>query len=212
MAPGVFSPTNYSVNSADEPINPLSTLSSFTGDLNGVWKLFIRDDEAPDMGSLASFQLEFAQPDTNGYSISWLANPSGNQSSLSNSTAFNPIVTPASSTIYMATVTDSKGCSNSTSLQITVLPCNSNLSLKLFIEGYYADVQNMLPVKMNQGVGNSSTDVDDITVEVRQNAGALYTLVASSSAALKTNGSALVTFPTSINGSYYIEVEISKCD
>ena len=206
VAPGVFSPTNYSVNSADEPINPLSTLSSFTGDLNGVWKLFIRDDEAPDMGSLASFQLEFAQPDTNGFSISWLANPSGNQSSLSNSTAFNPIVTPASSTTYMATVTDSKGCSNSTSLQITVLPCNSNLSLKLFIEGYYAGVQNMLPVKMNQGLGNSSTDVDDITVELRQ-ATAPYTLVASSSAALKTNGSALVTFPTSINGSYYIVVK-----
>ena len=107
---------------------------------------------------------------------------------------------------YSAVITNSYGCSDSASVLITVIPCNTNLSVKLFIEGYYAGVQNMLPVKMNQGIGNSSTDVDDITVELRQPT-APFALVATTSAELKTNGSALATFPAALNGNYYIVVK-----
>lgn len=203
VTPGVYAPTNHEVNQSNEPVNPLTSLSGFTGNMNGVWKLFIRDDEAPDMGSLASFQLEFAQPDTSGYTISWLANPIGNQNSIINSTTFNPIVNPANTTNYTAAITNSFGCTDTASLQITVVPCNTNLTLKLFLEGYYSGAQTMQAVKLNQGVGSSTTDVDQVSVELRD-AFSPHALVASTTADLKTNGSALAIFGGVYSGSYYV--------
>jgi hypothetical protein len=62
----------------------------------------------------------------------------------------------------------------------------------------------MAPVKANQGVGTSTTVVDDITVELRNGSNAL---VASTTAVLQTNGDATATFTSGPTGSYYIVVK-----
>jgi chitodextrinase len=89
---------------------------------------------------------------------------------------------------------------------ITFLPASTTLNLKLYIEGYYDTVTNeMQPVKANQGIGSSITDVDDITVELRNTT--TFALVATTNAILKTNGTATCTFNASYTGSYYIAIK-----
>lgn len=89
---------------------------------------------------------------------------------------------------------------------IQFVPASTNLNLKLFIEGYYdSTTNNMRPVKANQGVGTSSTIVDDITVELRNST--TYALVASTTAVLQTDGTAACTFDASYIGSYYLAVK-----
>jgi hypothetical protein len=78
------------------------------------------------------------------------------------------------------------------------------VNLKLFIEGYYAGGNTMTPVKANQGVGVSTTLVDDVTVELRD-ANSPHDLVATASAELQTNGDVSATLPA-LAGSYYIAV------
>lgn len=82
----------------------------------------------------------------------------------------------------------------------------TEVNLKLFLEGYY-DINShaMVPVKFNQGIGNSTTYVDDITVEL-QNA-TNGNLVASTSAQLQTNGLAKATFPSTVTGTFYIVIK-----
>ncbi len=204
---GSYQPTNYEINGSNEPTNPSTQLSFFNGNMNGLWELYVRDDTQTDFGSISSFQLEFGNSDTTNSSVAWVANPTSNQNSISNPNSFSTTVTPMTSTIYTATVSDAIGCSATTSVSITVNQCNTNLSLKLFIEGYYSGAQSMLPVLMNEGIGSDNTNVDSITVELR-NAVSPYSVLVSSQAMLKTDGAALATFPTSVpNGNYYIVIK-----
>lgn len=80
--------------------------------------------------------------------------------------------------------------------------CTKNL--KLFIEGYYIGGGAMAPVKANQGVGTSTTDVDDVTVELRD--ATTYALVATTSAVLKTDGSVAAKLVAPA-GNYFIAVK-----
>jgi alpha-tubulin suppressor-like RCC1 family protein len=82
----------------------------------------------------------------------------------------------------------------------------TEVSLKLFLEGYY-DVNShiMVPVKANQGVGSSTTYVDDITVELRNASDG--SLKASTNTQLQTDGTAVAKFTTAPSGSYYIVVK-----
>ena len=89
---------------------------------------------------------------------------------------------------------------------ITFVPATTTLNLKLYLEGYYdTSTSEMQPVKANQGIGSSMTDVDDITVELRN--ATTYALVATTNAILKTNGSATCTFNSNYSGSYFIAVK-----
>ena len=84
-------------------------------------------------------------------------------------------------------------------------PCETVVTVKMFIEGYYdADAHAMRPVMMNQGVGSSATDVDTVSIELRD--ATTYELVASATAMLQTNGDAVATFTTAPSGSFYITV------
>jgi hypothetical protein len=84
--------------------------------------------------------------------------------------------------------------------------CSSIVNLKLNIQGYYdADAHAMRPVMANQGVGTSTTDVDDVTVELRD--ASTNALVASATARLHTDGTATATFGTAPSGSFYIAVK-----
>jgi len=84
-------------------------------------------------------------------------------------------------------------------------PSSSTLNITMFIQGYYVGTSAMTPVKANQGIGTSSTDVDDILVELRNPT--TLELVASAQGVLQTNGTAACTFSTSQSGSYYIVVK-----
>ena len=89
---------------------------------------------------------------------------------------------------------------------VNIVPANTIISTKFFIEGYYnTGTHAMLHVRANQGVGVSTTDVDDVTLELR-NVSTLA-LVASTTAILQTNGLAVATFNSAISGSYYLVIK-----
>jgi hypothetical protein len=83
--------------------------------------------------------------------------------------------------------------------------CISVVNLKVFIEGYYVGGSGMRPVQSNQGIGNSATDTDLITVQLRNST--THTLEASIITTLQTDGNAVCTFPSGPNGSYYLTVK-----
>lgn len=88
-------------------------------------------------------------------------------------------------------------------LSLTITSCSTIVNVKAFIEGYYDTSTNaMRPVKANQGIGTSTTLVDDITVELRQ--ATTLALVATTTAALQTNGTAVASFSSAPTGSFYI--------
>lgn len=80
------------------------------------------------------------------------------------------------------------------------------VSAKFNIEGYYDNsIHLMRPVKANQGIGFSSTDVDTVTLELRD--AVTKSLFATTTATLQTNGIATGTFNSAINGSYYLAIK-----
>ena len=81
-----------------------------------------------------------------------------------------------------------------------------SLNLKLFIEGYYDGASTMKPVKFNQDFVSPLTDVENITVELR-NSTAPYAIAGTATTMLKTNGTATCRFPTTPSGSYFIAVK-----
>ena len=87
---------------------------------------------------------------------------------------------------------------------------SSNVSLKLFIEGYYdTSVHAMRPVKSNQGVGVSPTDVENIIVELHDPS--TFALIASTMGTLQKDGTLTVSYSASPVGSFFIVVRGSNC-
>jgi hypothetical protein len=97
-------------------------------------------------------------------------------------------------------------CDDTNPLRNLTNPCESVVTVKMIIEGYYdTDTQAMRPVMLNQGVGISATDVDTVTIELRD--ATTYELVTSTTAMLQTNGNAVASFTTAPSGSFYIVVK-----
>lgn len=115
----MYKPTNYLVNGTNEPLNPSLQLSSFTGNLNGIWSLFVRDDGNLDTGSIASVQLEFESTLAN---CVWTANPSTALSGINNTQSLVTSAEVNQQTQYTATVTDAIGCSKTAAVTIEVKP------------------------------------------------------------------------------------------
>ena len=93
---------------------------------------------------------------------------------------------------------------------VTGPPCESIVNLTLFIEGYYrADDDAMTTVQNNQDAPDyllpPNTNVEQITVELRDPVTTL--VVDTATPMLQTDGTALCSFPTAPNGSYYIAVK-----
>ncbi len=84
--------------------------------------------------------------------------------------------------------------------------CNTSLTTKLFLQGYYTGSSLMTSTLANQGIGMSMSDVDSITVELHE-ANAPYLLVTSSKTILQTNGNANVIFDTAYSGNYYMAIK-----
>ncbi|WP_162128403.1 reprolysin-like metallopeptidase [Flavobacterium phycosphaerae] len=90
-------------------------------------------------------------------------------------------------------------------LNLTITSCASVVTVKFNIEGFYdLATHAMRPVKANQGIGSSATDVDTITLELKS---AGNVLVGSTTAVLQTNGTAVCNFTSVPNGSYYLVVK-----
>ena len=88
---------------------------------------------------------------------------------------------------------------------VNIISPNTIVNAKLVIEGFYDTAMHaMKPVKANQGIGSSSTTVDDIMVELRDSN--TFAIVASTTAQLQTNGTAVCTFNSALTGSYYLVV------
>ena len=129
---------------------------------------------------------------------------SGPTGSLGNTTCIN--VFPTVNTTYTLVSTNELSANTTSTFTVTLAPCGSSIvNLKLFIEGYF-EGPNMRSVKNNQDGVSPLTDVENITVELRS-ATSPYNLVASTTAVLKTSGTAVCTFPTSPSGSFYIAVK-----
>lgn len=139
-------------------------------------------------------------------SLQW-SGPSGN---IGTTTCI--YVSPTIATTYNLTATNEYGVSATATKTVTLGPCiNSIVNLKLFIQGYYRtsgeDANKMVRVKDNQLLLEqpTSTDVEIITIELH-NATAPWATVASTTAMLKTDGTAVCLFPV-LNGSYYIGIK-----
>jgi subtilisin-like proprotein convertase family protein len=121
---GTYKPTNNSTTRnwpAPGPgvvvqgTNPL--LSSFTGDPNGTWKLYVFDAATPDAGNInGGYSITFASTGIiPGLTYTW--SPSAGL----NATTGNPVAaSPAVSTTYTVNATSAAGCTSSASIAITV--------------------------------------------------------------------------------------------
>jgi len=84
----------------------------------------------------------------------------------------------------------------------------SAVNLKLFVEGYYDSANTMKSVKNNQDGVSPLDEVENITVELHDPTS--YALVVSTTATLKTDGTAVCKFYTAPSGSFYIAVKSSN--
>ena len=89
---------------------------------------------------------------------------------------------------------------------VNIVAPNTVVTTKFNIEGYYdLATHAMRPVKANQGNGVSPTDVDTVTIELRD--AVTKVLFASTTTTLQTNGIATATFNSAINGLYYLAIK-----
>ncbi len=89
----------------------------------------------------------------------------------------------------------------------TLLPTNTALNLKLYLQGLYQSAGTMVSPLYNAGLTSDPTNADSVMIELHS-AAAPYGLIASQQIIVKTNGTATASFPTALAGSsYYIVVK-----
>lgn len=120
---GTYRPTNFVTPDNFVAPGPGSitqatpTLSSFTGNPNGNWSLYVVDDLGGDLGSISGgFSIEFASTGIiPGLTYTWT--PAAGL----NATNINPVAaSPATTTTYTVTATGVSGCTSSASVTITI--------------------------------------------------------------------------------------------
>ena len=90
---------------------------------------------------------------------------------------------------------------------ITTVISILNITPKLFLQGYYTGSNTMATVLTNQGIGSSTTNVDSVTIELRE-AASPYVEAASFTGVLQTDGNLVCTFPGAVkDNSYYIVIK-----
>ena len=103
--------------------------------------------------------------------------------------------------------TNAAGCTHTETLELT-FSCSSVVNLKMFVEGYYTGSGTMASVKNNQDYVSSTTEVEELTVELHD--ATTYALVATTTATLNTDGTMICTFSSAPSGSFYIAVKGSN--
>jgi hypothetical protein len=135
---------------------------------------------------------------------------SGADNYMWSTTELTPVITvnPSSTTTYTVTGTQlNTGCSSTETITIVVNPCNAQLDVKVFLQGFYLGGGFMNATLMNQGVSMDPTVCDSITV-------ALYSTtmpsvpLAAETTLLKTDGTATVPVPIGLVGqSCYVVIK-----
>lgn len=97
------------------------------------------------------------------------------------------------------------GTDNGTNLVIDPFACNTYLTVKLYIEGYYQSNGSLAPSLFNQGVLSNSSISDIILVELHS-ANPPYSTVDAATSFLYTNGTALCLF-SAPPGNYFVSVK-----
>ena len=124
---------------------------------------------------------------------------------------FDPAnITPGTHTIAYS-YTHPSGFINNSYQQVTINNCSQAvvLDLKLFLEGFYSDINTMRPNLFDLGLSSEATETDMITVSLWSTESLLNPAPDHSiTAVLHTNGTATLQFPAAVNGnSYYIAVK-----
>lgn len=108
---------------------------------------------------------------------------------------------------YSVVVTDVNGCSALQAIVVDpgALPCVLNLNLKFFLQAMYMGAGSMSPKLYDLGLSSDVTATDSVVVELRDSTD--FSVVASVSDIVHTNGMMSISLPTSVLGSsYYIVV------
>ena len=92
-----------------------STFSSYTGPMQGLWRLYVVDDASGDVGQITDFKLNVLEVPSN-MTYSW--NP---PTGLNNANILNPIANTATTTTYTLTATHAGGCAQTSSTTISIL-------------------------------------------------------------------------------------------
>jgi len=137
--------------------------------------------------------------------------PAGSNSATVNLTAVDDAIDEPNETIIIDIVSVSNATEQGVQ-QLTYtlvdddVSASSVVNLKLFIEGYYAGSNLMRPVMNNQDNISPLTDVENITVELRD-VNLPHGILHTTTALLKTDGTAQCTFGSAPTGSFYIAVK-----
>jgi subtilisin-like proprotein convertase family protein len=127
---GIYKPTNNGASDVFITPGPGTlvqanpTLSSFTGDMNGDWKLFVVDDAGGDVGSITSWSITFNIPPTaiwTGEAGTMFIDAAATTPYISGSEASMIWVKPTqTSTMYNATI-NAGTCAGVNNIPVTVL-------------------------------------------------------------------------------------------
>jgi len=115
-SPFAFLPPGPTVTGPTFPASP--TLASFTGDMNGTWKLFVEDRVGGDQGQIAGgYSITFNSPTTPITTGTFLWTPAAGL----NSTTINPVAaSPAVTTTYTVNHNNGAGCIRQAFITLTV--------------------------------------------------------------------------------------------
>jgi subtilisin-like proprotein convertase family protein len=102
------------INPYTGSFQPNTPFSGLTGPANGTWQISVTDNYAFDAGNLNSWSLAF--PGTNSI-VSYAWSPA---TDLSSTSVSNPEASPASTTTYAVTVTDTRGCTATDNVTVTI--------------------------------------------------------------------------------------------
>ncbi len=129
MVTGTYKCTNYNASpftmfppgpaNVVTPVSPATpTLASFTGNMNGTWKLYVQDKVGGDFGNITGgYAINFSVPSAPPVGYTWLWTPAaGLSSTTSNPTSASPMLT----TTYTVLGTAPGGCQTTATILITV--------------------------------------------------------------------------------------------
>lgn len=116
-------------------------------------------------------------------------------------------ISPTVTTTYTVTGTSSNGCTTTGTVTVVVNNCNSVLTTKCLVQGYYVGNGLMTPVLFNQFQSSNANICDSVTISLRSTT-VPYNVIFSHKVAMNLSGIANWTLPSAaVNSSYYLTLE-----